>query len=140
MTLNSSLPAMLPEDARLADFESVSRRGRVTALVGTVIRARVPDTAVGERCRIQRDKMPELEAEVIGFDEDRGVLLMPLGRCEGVSQDDPVLPCGARSSVPSGERVRGRVLNALGQPIDSLGLLPAGGQVDLLASPPRRLP
>jgi type III secretion protein N (ATPase) len=123
---------------RLQRIVTVERIGRVTAIVGTVVRARVPDVCIGERCTIERRKgdAPSLIAEVIGFDEDRGVLLMPLGRAEGIAQDDQVLPVGRFGETPCGEAVRGRVLNALGEPIDGRGPLASVATTPLMSPPP----
>ncbi|MCV5169025.1 hypothetical protein OFC04_26330, partial [Escherichia coli] len=57
----------------------VEIRGRVTEVVGLLIRARVPGARVGELCLIHSPhRARELRAEVVGF---RGgeAILMPLG-------------------------------------------------------------
>jgi flagellum-specific ATP synthase len=55
--------------------------------------------------------------EVIGF---RGshVLSMPLSSCEGIRLGDPVAALGMRPQIEVGEALIGRVLDAMGEPID----------------------
>ncbi|MEM7624464.1 MAG: FliI/YscN family ATPase [Planctomycetota bacterium] len=91
--------------------------GHVIAVTGTLVRAAVPDVAIGERCAIERPDDEPLTAEVIGFDGE-GVLLMPLGDLTGVPVKTRVRPEGKPPMVPAGDRVRGRVLDALGNPLD----------------------
>src|SRR5437588_5873238 len=107
---------------RLVGFEGVERWGHVTAVTGTIIRAVVPDVRIGEICRVRRAGMEDLDAEVVGFDR-QDVLLMPLGRLESVAAKAFVAPSGADPWVPAGAAVRGRLLDALGRPIDGKGPL-----------------
>ncbi len=89
--------------------------GRVTKVVGLVVEAEGPALRVGDLCRIQTAS-GEILAEVSGFREDR-LLLIPLGQPLGIEPGDRVYAChvgGARV----GRELLGRVLNALGEPID----------------------
>jgi len=58
-----------------------------------------------------------LEAEVIGF-RDRLTLLSPLGSVNGVRRGDRVHLTRSRRSVPVGDALLGRVIDARGAPID----------------------
>ena len=61
-----------------------------------------------------------MEAIVMNLEEDNvGVAL--LGSDVGIKEGDPVKRTGKIFSVPVGDKVMGRVLNPLGQPIDGLG-------------------
>lgn len=61
---------------------------------------------------------------VLNLEEDNvGVAL--LGSDVGIKEGDPVKRTGKIFSVPVGEKVMGRVLNPLGQPIDGLGPIEA---------------
>lgn len=91
--------------------------GHVTAVTGLLVRAAVPDVSIGEICKIERKGRPDLDAEVIGFD-DRGAMLMPLGSLDGVLVRTKVRASGTSPMVPGGEQARGRVLDALGRPMD----------------------
>lgn len=118
--------------------DGVVRVGRVVAVTGTVIRAELPDVRVGELVRIARKSGGDLDAEVIGFDK-AGALLMALGRADAVEANARVTPAGAVLSVPCGPGVRGRVIDALGRPIDGRGDIAGAQRAALSAAPPHPL-
>lgn len=125
--------------ARMDRTAGTSRSGPVIEITGTIVRARVPDVRLGEMCLIERsgpgDVMP---AEVVGFDQN-GALLVPLGRLTHVCQNSIVKPAGFDVHVPVGDLVRGRVVNALGEPIDGCGPLDAAQRAPMVAEPPNPL-
>ena len=86
-----------------------------------VLRARIPAT-VGELCHIEMNANERMLAEVIGFSED-DALLMPYGQVDGLRPRMTVVGLGRTLRVPVGPAVIGRVLNALGTPIDMRGRL-----------------
>jgi FliI/YscN family ATPase len=118
--------------------DQVSRLGRVTGVTGPVIRATIPDSYIGEVCRVARPGRADLEAEIIGFDRNE-VLMMPLGTLEGVPAQAAVTPGDGEPRVPCGESVRGRVIGATGQPLDGLGPIPPGQTTPLWSPPPNPL-
>ena len=61
-------------------------------------------------------------AEVVGFKNDR-MLLMPYSDMSGISAGNFVRNTGRRLSLMMGAFLKGRVINALGQPIDGKGPL-----------------
>ncbi len=97
---------------------SVRRVGRVTGVTGLIIESTGPNVGLGELCRISSERESfTVMAEVVGF-RGESVLLMPLGEttglhpgCEVVAADRMPLP------VPN-EQLLGRVLDALGRPLD----------------------
>jgi flagellum-specific ATP synthase len=124
---------------RLAEVPRFAVYGRVRRVVGLVIEASGVDAALGELCRITRPGGQEsVLAEVVGFHE-RGVLLMPLGRLEGVHPGSAVEALGRSWGVDVGPGLLGRVLNGLGQPIDGRGDLGPVERVPLFADPPNPL-
>lgn len=115
---------------------SVEVRGRVTELVGLLIRASVPGARVGELCLIRSPhRARELHAEVVGF---RGseVILMPLGDIHDVAMGAEVISTGASLSVRVGEGVLGRVLDGLGEPSDGKGAIEGVQDYPVAARPP----
>src|SRR5262245_34203915 len=93
-------------------------RGRVTALVGLLIRAAVPEAHIGELCLIRSPRhAKELKAEVVGFHGSE-MILMPLGEIQDVAMGAEVIPTGTSLSVRVGESLLGRVLDGLGVPTD----------------------
>ncbi|MGA7859144.1 MAG: FliI/YscN family ATPase [Terracidiphilus sp.] len=92
-------------------------RGKVVESVGQTVESAGPLASVGECCEIL-DRMGRAHpAEVIGF---RGphVLSMPVGSTEGVRFGDTVEALGVHPEIEVGAELIGRVLNAMGEPID----------------------
>jgi flagellum-specific ATP synthase len=98
-------------------------RGQVVESVGQTIESAGPLASVGECCEIhdQFDR-PHL-AEVIGF-RGSNVLSMPVETTDGIRLGDPVAALGVSPEIEVGPALMGRVLNALGAPIDA-GRAPA---------------
>jgi flagellar protein export ATPase FliI len=97
----------------------VKAKGRVVELVGLVIKAAIPRVWTGELCFIHTPhKDKPIKAEVIGF-KDEYALLMPLGDVYGIAPGSEVIPTGKSMTVKVGEALLGRVLNGLGEPIDT---------------------
>ncbi|MBI2571522.1 MAG: FliI/YscN family ATPase [Candidatus Schekmanbacteria bacterium] len=96
----------------------VAVRGRVTEVVGLIIKAAVPGVRMGEVCLIHNHHQKEpLRAEVVGF-KDEQALLMPLGEPKGVGLDSEVVPTGKPFSIICGDAMLGRVVNGLGEAMD----------------------
>ncbi len=94
------------------------RTGRVARISGAAVESLGPDCAVGELCEILgRRRSGRGLAEVVGLRDGR-VVLMPLEPLGGVGLNDPVHACGEQLKVPAGRTLLGRVVDALGQPID----------------------
>jgi type III secretion system H+-transporting two-sector ATPase len=120
-------------------LSSVEVRGRVTELVGLLIRAAVPGARVGEVCLIRSPHSArELRAEVVGF---RGseVILMPLGDIHDVSMGAEVVSTGAPLTVRVGDGLLGRVLDGLGEPADGRGPVEEAQERPVGARPPAPL-
>jgi type III secretion protein N (ATPase) len=90
--------------------------GRITEVVGMLIRAIVPNVKIGEVCLIKREGEPLL-TEVVGFTRDE-VFLSPLGEMKGVGPSSEVIPTRLPLHIKVGPAMLGRVLNALGEPLD----------------------
>jgi FliI/YscN family ATPase len=111
------------------------RLARVTRIVGLVIEAAGLDAGLGELCRVTSLGDRSVLAEVVGFHE-RGVLLMPLGDIEGLHPGASVQAVGMNADVAVGPALLGRIINALGEPIDGLGPIETVARVRLTATPP----
>ncbi len=126
----------------LEALSPVKVKGRVTEIVGLIIKAAVPGVRMGEVVEIwSHHRTRPLVAEVVGFKDDQA-LLMPFGPPEGLGLDSEVRPTGKPFSIRVGEALRGWVLNGLGEP-----MLPAEGytmedwdQLDLMEWPVDRFP
>ena len=108
--------------------------GRVVACNGLVLESRGPGCSLGELCSVETTGSGALDAQVIGFRDDR-VLLMPFGDTQGISVGSRVRAAGVRRDVPVGPAMLGRVVDALGQPIDGLGSVDYAVKVPLHCKP-----
>lgn len=94
--------------------------GRLLSARGLELRAVLPGARIGDVVSIARRDLAALRAEVVGFDEER-VILMPLDDPRGVGLDDVIAPTGESLQVLCGEGLLGRVLDGLGAPCDGRG-------------------
>jgi flagellum-specific ATP synthase len=101
-------------------------RGQVLQAVGQTIESAGPLASVGECCEIQDQFGRAHLAEVIGF-RGSNVLSMPVESTEGIRFGNQVSALGLPPEIEVGPALVGRVLNALGAPIDD-GPLPAVSQ------------
>ncbi len=101
----------------LDDIELTTVHGRITEIVGMLIKAVVPYVKMGEVCMIKRDGEP-LMSEVVGFTRDE-VFLSPLGEMHGIGPSSEVIPLRLPLHIKVGPGLLGRVLNGLGQPLDA---------------------
>ena len=102
----------------IEDTPTLAIKGRVTQVIGTIIKAVVPAVKVGEVCILRQPGEDfEMKAEVVGFLKD-AALLTPIGDMYGISATTAVMPTGRAHMVPVGDGLLGRVLDGLGQPMD----------------------
>jgi flagellum-specific ATP synthase len=92
-------------------------RGQVLESVGQTIESAGPLASVGECCEIQDQFGRAHLAEVIGF-RGSNVLSMPVESTEGIRFGNTVEALGISPEIEVGSALIGRVLNALGAPID----------------------
>lgn len=98
--------------------DTYSLTGKIENIVGMSIEASGGKAAVGDICRIYNsDSGSQLTAEVVGFKNDH-MLLMPYSDMNGISSGNFVRNTGRQLTLQVGEFLRGRIINALGQPID----------------------
>lgn len=98
-----------------------SLTGKIENIVGMSIEASGGHAAVGDICRIYNGESGgQVTAEVVGFKNDH-VLLMPYSDMTGISAGNFVRNTGTQLTLRVGEFLRGRIINALGQPIDDKG-------------------
>src|ERR1700722_8556416 len=101
----------------LDEIELTTVHGRITEVVGMLIKAVIPQVKMGEVVMIKRDPEP-LMAEVVGFTREE-VFLSPLGEMYGVSTSSEVIPLRMPMHIKVGPGLLGRVLNGLGKPLDT---------------------
>lgn len=104
--------------------------GALTRVVGLTLEAGGCRVPLGARCRIHVSPTSVCEAEAVGFDGDR-VFLMPVDEPRGLLPGARVEPLDADGDVPVGEALCGRVVDALGRPLDGLGPIVVPDRVPL---------
>jgi len=103
--------------ARLERGQPWNWRGQVVESVGQTIESEGPLASVGECCEIEDQFGLPHQAEVIGF-RGSNVLSMPTETTEGIRFGNTVVALGVHPEIEVGPALMGRVLNALGKPID----------------------
>jgi type III secretion protein N (ATPase) len=119
---DATLDIVADLEQSFARVTPVAMRGRVNRAVGMLIDATGIQAHVGELCELTTPGEPPLLAEVVGF-ANHTALLTPLGATTGISALTEVIPSGRGHVCPVGAGLLGRVLNALGQPMDDRGPL-----------------
>ncbi len=122
--------------ARMSATTTVLAVGRVRAVVGLSLRAKLPGARISDVVVIRRKGEPLL-GEIVGFDEGEAVIL-PLGALAGVGPDDAVESTGGPLEVRASEALLGRVVDGLGQPLDGAPI-EGGSAVPVDRSPPPAL-
>lgn len=86
--------------------------GRLSAIKGLLVESTVLDVSLGDLVSIRPSpNAPELIAEVVALQSQR-LVLMPYGEVHGLSLKSHVLPCHSGFTVPVGNALLGRVLDA----------------------------
>lgn len=113
------------------DFNKIEKRiretnfnymeGTVTKVIGLTIEVEGIKAFVGEVCIVYNEKNQQIPCEVVGFKEDK-VILMALGELIGISPGCRVVPEGKPLSVNCSQEVLGKVLDGLGNPLEGYDL------------------
>lgn len=126
----------------VAGADTLRVSGKLTRVAGLVLEASGLRLSVGSCCEISLPYRTNVEAEVVGFSEDR-LFLMPVSDVHGLmpgalvspiesiperlSLDSPPRPrrraADQAKQVPVGGTLLGRVLDSRGTPLDQLGPL-----------------
>src|SRR6202795_4399128 len=112
---------------QISDIDGVNIYGRVVGVRGLMVEIAGPIHAmsVGARIVIETGSHRFIPCEVIGFTGNNAVV-MPFARLEGVRRGCRAVIANAASQVRPSPLWLGRVLNAMGEPIDGKGPLPQG--------------
>ena len=97
-------------------------QGSVVRVSGLTVESSGPKLGLGELCAIDVRDGRRVLAEVVGFNNDR-LILLPLEYIEGISPGDTVSARSTPRYINLSDSVLGRVLNGLGEPIDDKGAL-----------------
>lgn len=109
-------------------------RGMVTDMTGLIIEGTGPAVPIGSNVTI-KSGLQQISAQVVGFRSDK-VLLMPFGDVQGVAPGSTITAVEGNANVYASEALLGRVIDALGQPIDGKPLPAMDVVVPLYRDPP----
>ena len=112
---------------QIGDIDGVNIYGRVVGVRGLMVEIAGPIHAmsVGARIVIETGGNRVIPAEVIGFSGSNAVV-MPFGGLDGVRRGCRAVIATAASQVRPSPAWLGRVINAMGEPIDGKGPLAQG--------------
>ncbi|MGD0808175.1 MAG: FliI/YscN family ATPase [Acidimicrobiales bacterium] len=111
--------------------------GRVRSVVGMSVMVEGVQAAIGDAVTLARPS-GELVAEVVAISED-GLLCLALGELNGIRAGATVELAPGRLTVPVGDALKGRVIDALGRPIDGGPSLRGLPRVGTSGNPPHPL-
>lgn len=112
---------------QIGDIDGVNIYGRVVGVRGLMVEVAGPIHAmsVGARLVIETGVNRSIPCEVIGFSGNNAVV-MPFAGLDGVRRGCKAVIANAANQVRPSSAWLGRVVNALGEPIDGKGPLPQG--------------
>lgn len=120
---------------RIVDTVSTVRpQGRVSRVVGLIAEGDSLGLGIGSLCSIMTDQGHEVQAEVVGFKEEKA-LFMPYGDIRGVRMGSRIIPVAASPTAGVSEALLGRVIDGMGNPIDGKGPIPATDHYYLYGKP-----
>jgi flagellum-specific ATP synthase len=130
--------SLAPYFTQLAVRPAWRWHGRVVRANAQTIESEGPLCSVGECCEIVDAEGERHEAEVIGF---RGVnvVAMPLSATQGIRYGDALAARGGAPQMALSYHMAGRVLDALGRPLDGLAPLRIGGVWPLDGAVPKAM-
>lgn len=138
----------------LAIVEPLEVAGRITKVTGLVMEAVGIKLPIGSACSVPLDDDKRVEAEVVGFDGDR-LLLMPQSNVDGIVPGAKVFASDVAGALPKpnhsgrprrrasdrarhlpvGDALLGRVVDGAGRPLDDLGPVSAQHSAPLTTRP-----
>lgn len=121
---------------RLLDQANPIRvHGKVSEIIGLVVEGHGPAASIGDLCGIfPAHGAKPLAAEVVGFKKGK-VLLMPLQSIQGVGPGCKIVSLCCKAGVNVGEKLLGRVIDGLGNPIDNNGPIECECEYPIYADP-----
>lgn len=138
----------------LEDVDPILYEGMVSKSVGLLLESKGPLASVGELCRVIVPTGPtgsvepagpagtevpvEIPAEVVGF-KNGITLLLPYDNESGIKPGLKVVATGRPLSAKVGEALLGRVVDALGKPIDGKGPIYYATEYPIFNTPPHVL-
>ena len=122
---------------QIGELDGVEVYGRVVGVRGLMIEVAGPIHAmsIGARVVIETGNSRAIPCEVVGF-SGANALLMPFAALEGVRRGCRAVVSSMAAAVRPSQAWLGRVVNAMGEPIDGKGPLPGGPSPYPFRNPP----
>jgi flagellum-specific ATP synthase len=104
-------------------MESIKKYGKIKRIVGLMIESKGPSTSIGDVCLIYTndESSKPILAEVVGF-HNENVLLMPYTHTKNIGPGCKVEATNKPLTIKVGKNLMGKVLDALGNPLDESSL------------------
>ncbi len=113
--------------------------GEIVKSIGLLVESKGPRASVGEMCYIiMPDEKGRIPAEVVGF-RNGTTLLFPYDNDSGIRSGLRVVGSGEPLSAKVGDDILGRVVDALGNPIDGKGPVKYEDTYPIFNEPPHVL-
>jgi flagellum-specific ATP synthase len=120
----------------IENLQTIKVYGKVSKIVGLVIEGYCPNASIGSLCEVYPlDNSPTIFAEVVGFKDSRA-LLMPLGELRGLGPGSMISVVKDSATMKVGDKLLGRVIDAMASPQDGLPLPSLDMEMSLYANPP----
>ena len=120
--------------SRLAEPPGILVEGKLNRMVGLTLEAVGCQAPIGARCIVESPGSASIEAEVVGFADER-LFLMPTGGLQGIRPNARVIPTDNVYDAPVGDALLGRVLDGAGRPLDGKGPLRVQQRMPLSGRP-----
>jgi flagellum-specific ATP synthase len=104
--------------------QPIKMEGKIVKVAGIVAQANGPGMSIGSLCSIRNGSGQNMQAEVIGFNDKR-VIVMPFGEMRGIEPGSRIVDINKRPTIKVGDAYLSRVVDGLGQPIDGKGAIQA---------------
>jgi len=102
--------------------QPIKLEGKIVKVSGIVAEGLGPGLSVGSLCAIRDLEGLDVQAEVVGFKDNR-VMLMPLGEIRGIKPGSRIVDINKNPTVAVGDGFLGRVIDGFGHPIDEKGVI-----------------
>lgn len=136
----SIVEELLEKYQRVIDkTEPIRVNGKVIDVIGLVIVSVGPNAVLGEICTIVDQNGDEIcKSEVVGFKNGK-VLSIAIGEVHNISPACEIKASGKSFSVGVGKELLGRVIDGLGNPLDSAGEINYSSYRESYREPPNPL-
>ena len=108
----------------LRSCQPIKMEGKIVKVAGIVAQANGPGMSIGSLCCIKNSSGQSMQAEVIGFNDKR-VIVMPFGEMRGIEPGSRIVDVNKNPSIKVGEAYLSRIVDGLGNPIDGKGSIQA---------------